>query len=365
MFSNHTAHIYKKQEPNKKVLLGQQCTVGNIPEEITKDPYNECKNWFAARVQVIDGIIKLQSERGPGFKSTSKELGVVCGVHPSTIDRELRALRNLNIVATSYGDISGKTLSINPWFYQPEVRQALLPIFKSLVYLSLFLLVTNPIQSIANNFQPDSKLRSLGVYRYKYINNTIPSTDTMRAIGLITSLNLTQSGRVTLSGFPAAAIEHAERQLTWCTRVRNRFNWFVKVCWQWCNDNFVKPAWHVVCSERTRWGVTKEQPMENDQNASLRSAFSDWDDTHPWKEKLSADIKKVKQDTAPAKMVYKSGSVPKTPSVYGSRVYRRTAEQEEMLARHYAQREQYDREARQLFQYKQEQLRKQNPSGRL
>lgn len=77
----------------------------------------------------------------------------------------------------------------------------------------------------------------------------------------LTELNLTKWGQIRLSAFPDEAILYAQDKLKNNHDIINKYNWFFKVCYQYCTDTNIKPDWQLVEQLSIGYKMPVDAPM--------------------------------------------------------------------------------------------------------
>lgn len=167
----------------------------------------------------------------------------------------------------SYLRKEANSYKLSPYFSFQDVRSNLSHILPSLKFLPLLLLsVMNVFCCDQNNvYQNLNYISKRKVIRNLTLNNKIhPSairilekikwsekmdevTTIPSYINNVSSIKLTRSGKIRLSGYPSAAITFADVHIKRTKKfVKNPFSYFISLCDQYCKDYEIKPNWEQV-----------------------------------------------------------------------------------------------------------------------
>jgi len=283
MFLNHTEHYRKKQQPDKKVLLGHDAQVGNISGWIKDNPVDYFSNILDTQHRTLRVLLEEATQRGPVFQMSSYDIAARAGIHFSQVDKSFREFKKQGLVATHYSTKTGKIIALNNFFFDSEIKELLSPIFKCMRYLSIFLLV-----SLAS-LQSSSYLQQRNGLSYKrknniYINNYIHIGGARAVLrGSKDVIQLTATGETILTAYPASALQHAVNVARGKRRIRNMFGYVVRCAENFCKENGLKKLWKYVFDRKASLEIGSHNPVVLDKEASLRAAFDDWEETQPWK----------------------------------------------------------------------------------
>jgi hypothetical protein len=182
-------------------------------------------------------------------------------------NRLLKWMKDKGLLVSEYRYKLSCHYTLSSFFFSESMRSRLSHIFRPLRALSLSLLfgfssdVTQDIKKLIKNLINPIVQRS-GEGSMKQFNQTHHGDKPVsEAIRELKCINLSRAGQIKLSAFPDEAIVDAANAYNYAKNVKEPFNWFYKLCMDYCNRNEITPDWIFMHSLLDSYKVSLKAPM--------------------------------------------------------------------------------------------------------
>lgn len=268
----------------KKRFFDKKLQIDRVEGAIRDNAFQFFKDKPEALLRTLNALFHFShTAGGKEFEVSKKGIGDHAGIHGDTALRQCKKLREWGLIDYRRRYMATNVYVLNEWLLDVHIRDLLRPLFKSLRVL-LFMLLVCPssysrskyVQTVQYRKNIQGDIRN-SLYKttklYKEAGDGISSY-----VKGIENLGLTRAGQIKLSAFSAECIEFADERMGYCTRVRNRFNWFMRVCLDWSKRHSVAPMWDYVVMLMRKHKIPRDMPMELNWNELVRQKFADLDE---------------------------------------------------------------------------------------
>lgn len=244
------------------------------------------------------------------------------GITHDHCNKVIKQLVTWGLIGKEYRHKKSCIYTISSFFYEKNVRPKLSHIFTSLksilLLAALLSVVNNSCQTeyvnqlnrrVNKSFKEEFLSSSLSLNNIKFINyyartrpltvglegrmvmltmeqkahilsqvgNVKPEDVFSPVFDQVKSLNLTVAGKARLSAFPDEAIEYAEKayqQFPKKQEIRNKYAFFMKLCWKYTNENKLYPDWSWYRNLKHLFSISDNEPLIKAENKALLSSMS-------------------------------------------------------------------------------------------
>lgn len=201
---------------------------------------------------VFDAILLLSKEYKSLYTS-QKFIADKVGITREHCNRTLRKLKAIGLINSEYRHRNTCIYKVSPMVFIDGMKHILMKYFKVLrsfvVFLPISLLFSGSITPVNTGLICINNTVIKGGMKMQE-ENPIPV-----AVREIKSLKLSRAGQIKLSGMPAAAIEHVEKQMQYAKNIRDPFSWFFKLCMDYCVREELSIDWAYVDVLKAKYAI--------------------------------------------------------------------------------------------------------------
>lgn len=189
----------------------------------------------------------------------------------------LGRLEKLGFISSCYRHMRSCKYKVSDFFKNPEVRSRLSHIFKAFRAIPIQLLTQlnkqgyKVIRCFKNMFKKSESSSSTSTSFSKISDKSLSIVEKLGyrisrkpvlslAVRSLEFLDLTLAGKIRLNAFPDEAIIYARDNYPHSKAIDNSFNYFFRICSNYCNERGIKPDWRFVYECMEVYGVSKNTP---------------------------------------------------------------------------------------------------------
>lgn len=258
---------------------------------ITQDPEFFFKNLTNTKRSLIEQFIRL-SYKYKHVYLRQDTLGSLLQISREHCNKLIRWMKDCGLLVVEYRHKLSCHYTLSSFFFNASIQSRLKHIFRSLRALSLGLLTTfsseftqrvkklikNLINPIVKHPTDESSMQFNQTY-----HGDKPVSVAIRELKV---LNLTRAGQIKLSVFPDEAILEAANAMKYAKNVKEPYNWFYKLCFEYCRRNDIDPDWAFMHQLIEKYKISLTAPMMSSKAPSTgtptgRFSNSTRDNTSP------------------------------------------------------------------------------------
>ncbi len=242
---------------------------------ITQDPEYFFRNRTKTERKLIEELIRL-SYKYKHVYLRQDTLAAMLKISRQHCNRLLGWMRECGLLVSEYRHKLSCHYKLSSFFFNPAIQSRLKHIFRPLRALSLGLLksfssdVTQVFKKLIKNLINPIVQRPAEESSMQFTQTYHGDKPVSVAIRELKVINLTRAGQIKLSPFPDEAILDAANAFTYAKNVKEPFNWFYKLCFDYCKRNDIDPDWSFMHELVDKYKVSLLAPMINPKAAPVR-----------------------------------------------------------------------------------------------
>lgn len=219
-------------------------------DKVTEDPEYFFDNLTYTQKRLINYFIAMSLNNKMVYPRQDT-IASYLGITRSHCARLIKWMRDHNLIVSEYRHKLSCHYKLSSFFFNKSISSRLrhiLSTFKILTFSIFSLtsfstdatqykkkLIKNLINPIVQQRTSESSMQFKQTY-----HGDKPVSEAIRNLKVI---NLTRAGQIKLSVFPDEAITDAANAYKYAKNVKEPFNWFYKLCFDYCKRNDIQPDW--------------------------------------------------------------------------------------------------------------------------
>ena len=267
MISNIENNI-NRNYPKSQYLTATDCWP--ISAEINEDPEYFFRHCITKTQHDLIETIMRWKLRYKMVYLRQDTLAKILGISRVHCNRLLKWMKDLGLLVSEYRFKLSCHYHLSSFFFNESIRSRLKHIFRPLRALSLNLLYgfssfssdVTQLRDKLNVNLTNSIVQQWTSSNVKQFNQTLHGEYPVSvAVREIKCIKLSRAGQIKLSAFPDEAILDAANAYHYAKNVKEPFNWFYKLCMEYCNRNDIKPDWPFMHSLVEYYKISLTAPM--------------------------------------------------------------------------------------------------------
>lgn len=244
-------------------------------DAITQDPEHFFRNITKTQRVLIEELIRL-SYKYKHVYLRQDTLAAMLKISREHCNRLLKWMRQCGLLVSEYRYKLSCHYTLSSFFFNHSMQSRLRHLFRPLRALSLGLLasfssdVTQRVKKLIKNLINPIVQRQTSESSMQFTQTYHGDKPVSEAIRNLKVINLTRAGQIKLSVFPDEAIVDAANAYTYAKNVRDPFNWFYKLCFDYCKRNDIDPDWDFMHQLIEKYKISLTAPMVQEKPIAVR-----------------------------------------------------------------------------------------------
>lgn len=181
-------------------------------------------------------------------------LAKMCGMTRRYCNKTLKLFIEMEILEKIYRHRRSCIYRLNTLIFTQDIRPMLSTFFKALVLAPIFLSISLLSSSLFTPINTTVLLGNKTVIKGGVKMEANPIPDYIRGIQ---SLKLARYGQIKLSGMPKEAVEYAEKCMQYSKNIKKPFEWFFKMCKDYCDREKLAINWYYVDALKAKYAINQ------------------------------------------------------------------------------------------------------------
>lgn len=185
-------------------------------------------------------------------------LAKMCGMTRRYCNKTLKFFVEMEILEKIYRHRHSCIYRLNALIFTEDIRPMLSTFFKALLIAPIFLSISLLSSSLFSPINTTVLLGNKTVIKGGVKMEANPIPDYVRGIQC---LKLARGGQIKLSGMPKEAIEYAEKSMQYSKNIKKPFEWFFKMCKDYCDREKLEINWYYVDALKAKYDIKDDARM--------------------------------------------------------------------------------------------------------
>lgn len=248
-------------------------------DAITQNPEYFFKNLTRTQRNLIEQLIRL-SYKYKNVYLRQDTLASLLKISRQHCNRLLGWMRDCGLLVSEYRHKLSCHYKLSSFFFNAAMQSRIKHLFRPLRALALGLLttfssdVTQRFKKLIKNLINPIVQRQTSESSMQFNQTYHGDKPVSVAIRELKVLNLTRAGQIKLSAFPDEAIVEAESAMKYAKNVKEPYNWFYKLCFDYCRRNDIDPDWAFMHQLIEKYKISLTAPMISSKAVTVRDKTS-------------------------------------------------------------------------------------------